>query len=213
MNSKNVSDCIMKIINKIDAEPFLIHRECDIQAMIYNEVFNKLHKKNDNIVHIALKDEKDKNYRTNLVHCEYFFGKKENKKMSSDRFDIVIFNKEDVKNINTHWLRIKNNNFPEEIVKLDHVIEIKFESGLGGKKALNFKDSAIKKDIDKLIKFKKLHCKYKKHIPKLHFVYVLRLWKANEKWKSKIPEIIKKADELCKKNEILFYNNCKCFLD
>jgi len=200
-----VKEAINKIIEGIDKNPFIVHRESDIQAMIYNE----LCKEYKQLYPTLLADKKGKVYQTGLVHCEYYFGKNENKRMSGEKFDIVIFEKEDVENINTHWLRIKRGR-SEEIVKLDHVIEIKFESGLGCKNIKSYNGSTMQSDIQKLNKFRRLHKKYKNHNSCLHFVCILRLWESEDKLKSyaaNIQKIRKHIKKDCDKYGITPYFN------
>jgi len=208
MDSKPIEEIIQNVVNQIDKHPFIVHRERDIQAMIYNQ----LCKKYDELYPTKLEDETGEIFKTNLVHCEYFFGKNEGNKQTKKKFDIVIFDKNDVKNINTHWLRIKKDG-SEEIVKLNHVIEIKFETGLGGKNITNYPNSPMESDIGKLFVLKN-NLKNKKDGPNLHFVYILRLWgRHNAKFDSIIEDAENVRAEIIKNcgKDITYYFNKKFY--
>jgi hypothetical protein len=200
MDSNSVKKIIENVIEKINEDPFIVHREADIQAMIYNQ----LCKKYDELYPTKLVDITGKIFQTSLVHCEYYFGKVEDNKQSKKKFDIVIFNKNDAENINTHWLRIKKGG-SEETVKLDHVIEIKFETGLGGKNITNYQGSPMESDIKKL-----LYLKNNKDCVNLHFVYILRLWgRPNDKFNSIIKNaknVRTKITKNCGKNITHYFN-------
>ena len=205
MDSNSVEKIIREVVDKIDENPFIVHRERDIQAMIYNE----LCKKYDNPIFL-----KNKKYKTNLVHCEYYFGQDESHKHKGKTFDIVIFDENDVENINTNWLAISNGKKKNDwnIVRLKDVIEIKAEFGLNINKFLDFNKSGGKKDIDKLFDFKQLHNNYKDL--GLYFICFIRLEeKSKEKYQKKIESFFKKIDEYCEDKKVKFYSNKNCFVN
>ena len=210
MDSNSVEKIIQNVIKKIDENPFSIHREADIQAMIYNELCNKY----DRLYPILLKDENNKKYKTNLVHCEYYFGEDNTHRHKGKTFDVVIFNENDVENINSNWLAIANekNKNKWNIVRLKDIIEIKVEFGLSGKKFLDFDKSREKEDIDKLLDFKQLH--YDNKDLYLHFICFLRLEKkSKEKYDKIIESFFKKMDKYCENENVRLYSNKNCFVN
>jgi hypothetical protein len=207
MNSNSVKDIIQNVVDNIDKDPFMIHREADIQAMIYKELCREYPPTSHNT---------RLGYKTGLVHCEYYFGKDKTGRHKGKNFDIVIFNENDVEKINNNWLAISNEKKKNEwdIVRLKDIIEIKAEFGLSGNKFGDFKNSREKEDIKKLIDFKKLHDNYEDLC--LHFVCFLRLEKkGKEKYEKKIEpffEHIKKYCE-CENVEVEIYTNKNYFVN
>lgn len=209
LDKQTVNKSIKTVIKKIDENSFIIHAESDIQAMIYCELV----KNNNKIKSMNLKDHQNKKYNNIPVHTEYYFERNEKGKFTKgNRIDLVVYNENDMCNINTDYQRIKKDK--EYLVKLDHVIEIKFEKGLGGKNKDNFENSIIEQDIKKLQRFHKLHKNYSNHESKLHFVYIRRLWKPDKQLRKRIGNADKKIDNACKKSpKITLHQNDKQFLN
>jgi hypothetical protein len=145
-------------------------------------------------------------YKTKLVHCEYFFGKNLSMKHNQRRFDLVIFDETDVKSINNHWLT-KRDAGSHDIIKLKHVVEVKLELGGGGPKNRKFDGSLSKKDIDKLIEFRKTQ-EEKYHVtPSLYFIYTFR-WPTKDKIvRAEIMDFVKDLKDYCKENDIHFFKS------
>ena len=206
---------IKSVLKDIENEPFIVHCEQDIHSMLYC----RLNEKNHNLYPIDLQHRrnsvKNKNghpFRTNLVHSEYFFGKDDSGIGTYKRFDLVIFDENDVKNITRNWLtRWTNDGY--DIIALKHVIEIKFEFGDGGPDNRNFDKSLSKKDVDKLVKFRGLQKKNRNIDPILYFIYVLRWLTNNKAVKEEILNFIKKLEKYCAENDVNFIYSVNFLID
>jgi hypothetical protein len=207
MNASSVKKIIQNVVDKIDEDPFIIHREADIQAMIYNELCKEYP---PGIYKNKL------GYKTGLVHCEYYFGKDKYDKHNRKTFDVVIFNENDVENINNNWLAKSDEKKKSQwdIIRLKDIIEIKAEFGLSGNKFGDFDGSREKEDIKKLIEFKKLHNYYEDL--SLHFICFLRLEKkGKEKYEKRIEPFFEQMKKYCEREniEIEIYTNKNHFVN
>ena len=175
----SVEENIDKIINEINENPLIFHREADISAMLFNELnkkYNKLHE-------TAL------GYKTGAVHCEYFGG-------GRTRFDLVVFNEDDIQRINKESLEISKS---KEYVKLDVAIEIKTDHGWHGKEKMW---KLIENDINKLVKLRQVNRDIQ-----LFYIYIVRSDTTNERKKDYITKNRIRAGNECKKHNITFKSN------
>jgi hypothetical protein len=158
--------------------------EADVQAWLYNELCSEYRELCETSF------PKENPQKTNLVHCEYYGGK-------GKLVDLVVFDKEDVKNISRKWMDKGRKN---QAVKLSDAIEIKTEPDYRGK-ALAKKTA--EGDLKKLINLKK-----EGKTRRAHFIFIARFVK-NESTKKWIKELSSELERMCKKNDIKFYKIIK----
>lgn len=203
-DEKEVKDTIQEVVDKIKENPYIIHNERDIQAMIYSKLSEYDSKHPISLKHRGkeVKNEDGDDFKTRLVHCEYFFGKNKKGEHNKKRFDIVIFDKESTKGIENNWLT-KGKIDDYDIINLKHVIEVKCELGGGGPENRQFDSSLAKSDIDRLIEFRSLQ----KNNPSLHFVYIAR-WPTKGDIRDDLKKFKKGLENYCgkKKKGVNFYS-------
>jgi len=202
----DVVSAIRDVVDNIEREPYIVHSESDIHSMLYC----KLYEKNNDLYPINLlnkgKPVKDKNgnpYRTNLIHGEYFYGKDASGKRTRKRFDLVIFDENDVKNITRDWLTHWTKD-DYEIINLKHVIEVKFEFGGGGPKNRSFETSLAKDDINKLIEFRRIQKKIRNIEPYLYFIYIVRWATKHKVVRAEIMTFVENLGTYCDDNDVTF---------
>lgn len=205
---EEVQEAIDQVVDDIGSNPFIIHNETDIHAMLYSRLIDKHNETypiNLKYRNEPVNDKNGNNFQTGLVHCEYFFGKDEKGKHNKKRFDLVIFDKNHVEDINNNWSTQGTiNNY--DIINLKHVIEVKCELGGGGPKNRQFETSLAKKDVNKLIEFRKSQEKKPGKSPYLHFVYVARWVTDKKRGKTEIENLIKELKNYCNDNNVKFYS-------
>ena len=180
--SLSVEKCIKELIEEVNKNPFFFRMEADVRAWLYNKLCGE-HPK-----FYQTSFPKENPLKTNLVHCEYYGGKRK-------RIDLVVFDENDVKNITRNWMD-KGRGATNNPVKLSDAIEIKVELGYRGKSAA---ERAAKSDVEKLIELLK-----KGKTRRGHFIYIIRKWPIEEKWAN---ELFSKLEKICKKYGIKFYRN------
>lgn len=203
--TKIVKDALDEVVCEIDSVPFIFHNEADVHAILYGKLcyeFNVKYPMPKLKQGKRLIKSKTGNYMvTGLVHCEYYFGKNFDGDHNKKRFDLVIFNENDVENITNHWMTHGNIN-DYDVINLDHVIEVKLEGGGGGPTSRHFEGSLVQKDLEKLVEFRQVQQTRRGKTPSLYFMYIFR-WPTN---KIMIRKEIKKFEEdmkqFCNKNTI-----------
>ena len=184
MAKNQVDKAILNIIEEINQYPFIYRNEADIQARLYNQLCNVMNESE------PTHKTGFKNLITNLVHCEYFGGK-------GQRVDLVVFDKEDIKNISMNSMEKSRSG---EYVKVTDAIEIKTEQGSTGQ----FRRSRVFEDIDKLITLRK-----EGKSDNLYFMYIIRWPTKNKSKQEEICDIVDDARKKCKGNDISFFSNEK----
>jgi len=181
----SVKELIDELIAEINKNPFRFRLEADVRAWLYNKLCERyptLHKTNFH------------GLKTSLVHCEYFGGK-------GRRIDLVVFDEDDVRNINSNYMDKGRENHQYLYVRLSDAIEIKMELGYRGKR---MKETAMN-DVIKLGELKQ-----DKQTTNAHFIFIVR-WRAKkETKKEKQNEIISLRDCLrnkCGEYGVHFYTN------
>jgi len=180
---------IDNVINKINDNPLIYHRETEINAMIYSELRKEYPKLTDTKL----------GYKTSLVHLEYFGG-------GGTRIDVVILNKEDAKTIDRHTVE---RGYEKSHIILDVAIETKTNLGRQG---YTTEVKGLENDIEKLKQQRE-----KNPEVKLFLLYFIRFHskKNNRKTYAKKQEILKVVEEIrekCEEEDIVFKTNDNYFL-
>jgi hypothetical protein len=171
---------IDNVIQQINKEPFIFHREADIRALLYKELCEEYPEFYDTVI----------GYKTRLVHCEYFGGE-------GTRIDVVVLDKKDVKNIRLNTLTKRDYT---DHVALSNAIEIKTVLGWYGQD----RKTLAEIDIKKLINVMKNNPKVC-----LYYIYIVR-WPTKKKEKQKeVLELIDYLKKKCKQNGIMFKTNSR----
>lgn len=135
-NFKTINELVIKFIDKVINEPLIFFSEADLQSLLYGILINK-YKKNFNTSY-ERGDGSETKYKTSQIHREY--GTNE---IAHSRIDIVFFDTERIKYIDSPNLTIKGKYIEPEIG---------FE--LGTHKISDFTEH-LENDIDKLKKLKR----------------------------------------------------------
>jgi len=123
-----VNKAILSLCKKLKENPFIIYSEADLQVLLTNELL-----KQDPELYETSRIYKGKKIKTSRIHREFPYNK--------GRTDVVVFSKDDIKNIN-FYLHVKLNQsiHKKRAVFCSNLIELKYSHGELKEKELLLKD-------------------------------------------------------------------------
>jgi len=176
----NVEMAINNFIDKIKANPLIIHSERDLQAILYNELISQ-----DSNLYTTNIFFNSKKLNTLRIHTEY-------------KHDLVVFSKEHIKDIKEHDFHLYVGKDLD--VYCNHLIELKFD--ISDPKSI---EKTAWKDFKKLRDKSDMYFQQHNKRPMLYFIYYL-LWDIKkEDARVKYLQLFKKFLEETQEEPIINY--------
>ena len=148
-----MNKAIVSLCKKLKENPFIIYSEADLQVLLTSELL-----KQDPKLYETNRIYKGKKLKTPRIHREFPYFK--------GRTDVVVFSKDDIKNIN-FYLHVKINQSEKRSVFCSNLIELKYSHG-----ELKNKEVLIK-DFNKLREASNIYKSKYNYESSLFFVYYI----------------------------------------